>query len=87
MILDTQTERTSALVDPVVTGIWATVLGSLDVHLASDFFDLGGDSMKMLTMLFQVTEQIGIEVTPAVLFENPTLDEFCRAVRALGLSN
>ncbi len=87
VILSSQTDRTSALLDPVVTAIWATVLNALDVHVTSDFFDLGGDSLKMLTMLFQVTEQTGVEVTPAVLFENPTLEAFCRAVRTLRLSD
>ena len=58
--------------------IWQQELGAERIGPHSDFFRLGGDSLKMLTVLFQVSELVGFEVSPGLIFEGPTLREFCR---------
>jgi acyl carrier protein len=66
----------------IVMAIWASELNAADISTGSDFFEQGGDSLRMLSMLFKIADRTGIEVLPAVLFENPTLGEFCRAVES-----
>ena len=57
-------------------GLWEEVLGKSGVNESSNFFAFGGDSLQMMIMLFRVQEAFGVEITPDVLFEKPTLGEF-----------
>lgn len=71
--------------DPVhledaVHGIWADILGLDNISPDSDFFDLGGDSILALNMLFRVHGDLGVELPPDTLFENPSLRLFTAAV-------
>jgi acyl carrier protein len=59
-----------------LVSIWKNAIGDVDVTPGSDFFELGGDSLGMLTVLFQVGEEFGIEVAPDIMFENPTVQQF-----------
>lgn len=64
-----------------IAQIWASELGTAEpVQADTDFFQLGGDSLLMLNMLFRVSQQLGVEVQPPVLYENSTLSKFCDRV-------
>lgn len=52
--------------------LWAEILGGKDVSPDSDFFELGGDSIQMMTMLFRVSQDLGVELSPGTVFETPT---------------
>lgn len=66
----TSTER-------IVSRIWAGQFPLQRIRPDSDFFSLGGDSLLMLEMLFQVSQELGLDVSPGILFEEPTLRGFC----------
>lgn len=60
--------------------LWSEVL-SLDwVHPDDNFFDLGGDSLRVLMLVTRVREQLGKPVSAAQLYENPTLSRFCASL-------
>jgi polyketide synthase PksJ len=63
-----------------VAAIWAGELGVAPVLPESNFFELGGDSLLVLNVVFLVGERYGLELHPAALLDNPKLCEFCRAV-------
>jgi len=65
--------------------IWKEALGTQDIHLDSNFFEAGGDSLQMMTMLFRVGEVFGVEVHPGVLFERPTLSALADHIYSLQL--
>ena len=52
--------------------LWAEILGGQDISPDSDFFELGGDSIQMMTMLFRVSQDLGVELSPGTVFEAPT---------------
>lgn len=61
-----QTER-------IVIAIWADVLQmSEGIEAESHFFELGGDSLAMMMVLFRIGEEFGIEPSPLALLEAPT---------------
>jgi amino acid adenylation domain-containing protein len=61
---------------------WSEVL-QCDVNgLEADFWALGGHSLAAMRVMVRLREQLGIELTPKVLFENPTLGRFSDAVEA-----
>jgi acyl carrier protein len=55
--------------------IWREVLGTDDISAESDFFQQGGDSLQMMTMLFRISREIGLEVDPGTVFDNPTIGQ------------
>ncbi|WP_368031642.1 phosphopantetheine-binding protein, partial [Bacillus licheniformis] len=56
-----------------MVGIWQEVLGAEQVGIHDQFFDLGGHSLKAMTMLAKIHKAFGVEVPLQVLFEKPTV--------------
>jgi acyl carrier protein len=66
--------------EKLVSLIWASELALTDICPDSDFFELGGDSLRMLNVLFRIGEMLGVDMMPGALFEQPTLRGFCRSI-------
>jgi amino acid adenylation domain-containing protein len=62
-----------------LASIWSTVLGLDVVGVQDDFFDLGGASMQSLEIT-SLAAKAGIEITPSLLFQYPTITELAAAV-------
>ncbi|TGV30499.1 amino acid adenylation domain-containing protein, partial [Mesorhizobium sp. M00.F.Ca.ET.186.01.1.1] len=58
--------------------IWQQVLGISQVGIHDDFFDLGGHSLKAMTVVFQVSKALEVELPVKALFEHPTVAELAR---------
>nr|AHZ65449.1 peramine synthetase [Epichloe coenophiala] len=59
--------------------IWARVLGMLpqDIHLESNFFHLGGDSIASMRAV-AYARRLGIQVTVAHVFQHPSLHDLAK---------
>lgn len=66
--------------ETVVAKIWEKDLLASSIGPDSDFFELGGDSLRMLNMLFHVKGTLSVELPPGALFENSSLRAFCLVV-------
>jgi acyl carrier protein len=66
--------------ESVVAGIWAGELTVAQIAPESNFFELGGDSLVALNVLFLICERFGIEMPAGALMEAPTLREICRRI-------
>ena|SRR5882724_11659031 len=56
-----------------VIAIWAEALqkdGGISAD--SNFFELGGDSLAMMIVLFRINEELGVELSPLALLEAST---------------
>jgi acyl carrier protein len=71
----TPTERT-------LGDIWSDVLGVDDVRVGDDFFELGGDSMLALQVLWRLEECFDVELPLRALFAAATLAELAETVEA-----
>ena len=67
--------------------IWARVLGLSLVGIHDDFFRLGGDSILATQIISQVRSVFNVELSPASLFEMPTIAELARSIQATATSN
>ncbi|MGH3616056.1 MAG: amino acid adenylation domain-containing protein, partial [Pseudonocardia sp.] len=76
----TPTEQTLA-------GIWAEVLGVDRVGVLDNFFELGGDSIVSIQVMSRVRVAFGVELSPRVLFVNPTVAGLAGAVAGAVVSD
>ena len=66
-----------------LSDIWSRILRTdVNVDATSNFFELGGDSIAMLTVLFRVNERFAVELNPADILENPTFGRFCELIES-----
>ncbi|MFG1780772.1 amino acid adenylation domain-containing protein, partial [Micromonospora sp. NPDC049048] len=64
------------LLEGMVAGVWAEVLGIERVGRHDDFFALGGHSLLAMRLVSRIRQVLGREVSPAALFAAPVLSDF-----------
>ena len=62
--------------------IWTRVLQLECVDRNADFFDLGGDSLAALELMFGIEETLGVELPVTMIFEAPTIASLSAAIEA-----
>lgn len=62
----------------VLAGIWNNVLGTTDIGVHDNFFDLGGHSMAGLQLLEQVEQRFGKALPFKELFTMPTIAQMAQ---------
>ncbi|KAG5983621.1 NRPS protein [Claviceps digitariae] len=69
-------------VERVVANIWADLLDLPieNIGIYSDFFGLGGDSLRSTKLSFAATKALGVSVSVSSLFRYPTIEAFARWV-------
>lgn len=70
-------------VETALAMIWAEVLKVEQVGRHDNFFNLGGQSLLALRVIFLVNDYFLMELTVRTLFENPVLMDFAEALRSL----
>jgi acyl carrier protein len=63
-----------------VASIWCAVLGHEEIGPEDNFFQLGGDSVMVMSVLLRVEESFGIYLDPGEVFDAPTLGQFASRV-------
>lgn len=61
-------------------GIWAEVLGAPVEGDNPSFFEVGGDSVTAMTLIFRVQEAFGVTMDVGDLFEAPNLKDFAKRI-------
>lgn len=70
----------------VVRAEWCSVLEVTDARDSDEFFTLGGDSLRAMSLVTRIEESLGIEFPLDVLFVDGTLREIVRACQAAKLT-
>ncbi|MBL9114883.1 MAG: non-ribosomal peptide synthetase [Verrucomicrobiaceae bacterium] len=66
-----------------IAALWEGELRVPVTDSASDFFELGGDSLGAASFVLELEKQLGIPARPAALFDHPTLRAFASYVDQL----
>ncbi|WP_231571374.1 MULTISPECIES: AMP-binding protein [Xenorhabdus] len=77
------------LADPVVAkvqAVWKAVLESQMIDININFFDAGGNSIKIIALQSQLQQAFNQEVRVTVLFEHPTISSFSNWIKQNRLS-
>jgi amino acid adenylation domain-containing protein len=69
--------------ESTIAKLWADSLGLEDVGIKHNFFALGGHSLVVTQIVYQLRESLGVNVPLAVMLKNPTVESFAAQVRAL----
>ena len=68
-------------IETTVAHIWRHTLGLPLTHLEDDFFDLGGDSLRAITMTFELEKALGRILPTNLISHAPTFTAFCSKLR------
>lgn len=60
-------------VEEILASIWEQVLNLPKVSVAASFFDLGGHSLLATQIVSRVRDALGVQITLAPLFQDPTI--------------
>jgi len=65
---------------------WAEVLGisKKKIGIDDDFFQLGGHSLRATTMVYQVYQELNVNVEIAEVFANPTIKQLAQRIKEMG---
>ncbi|QWF85966.1 non-ribosomal peptide synthetase [Amycolatopsis sp. CA-230715] len=72
-----------SVVEELLAGVWAGVLGVERVGVEDNFFGLGGDSILGIRVMSGVRSVLGVVVSPRVVFDAPTVGELAVVVEAV----
>lgn len=72
---------TEAGLQQQIADIWSTVLGMDAIGIDEDFFALGGDSLKAVTIVSLVFKKLGVKLPLPAFFHKPTIREISRIIR------
>lgn len=62
-------------VQSIILDIWEEVLGISSLNISTDavFFDIGGDSLKLLKLVLLINKKLGIRIPLIEIFKHPTI--------------
>ncbi len=68
------------IVESTLAGIWAEVLGVEQLGASDVFFELDGDSLKMVQIIVRVLEAFGVELPISFFFDHPTIEAHAQKI-------
>ncbi len=68
-------------VEAVLAEIWKEVLGTNEIGVRDNFFDLGGYSQLAVRLLLRVRERLHVDLPIRALFENPSIEQLARRIK------
>jgi acyl carrier protein len=62
--------------------IWAEVLNlpEEEVSVRGNFFEMGGNSLKIIELGYMINNEFGKELPVAEMFKNPTIESFAKSI-------
>ncbi|PHM68031.1 type I polyketide synthase [Xenorhabdus sp. KJ12.1] len=73
--LDSEYVLPKSYIEKKLASIWQDFLGIEPIGLKDDFFELGGNSLKAITLLSRVHKNCKIDVSLTHFFKNPTIED------------
>lgn len=67
-------------IEKELTAMWQEVLGTEKIGINSNFFDLGGHSLLVITLISKVHQTFNVELQLKDVFDYPTLKELSRLI-------
>ena len=62
----------------MIAGIWQEILETNQVGVYDNFFDLGGNSLRMVLVHSRMIQSLGRDISVMTMFEHPTISAMAR---------
>jgi acyl carrier protein len=79
---DARLTQSASDLEETIANIWREVLNRSDVGSRENFFDLGGDSLRLIEVHSRLRKQTGSKLPITDLFEYPTVEALARRLQA-----
>ena len=66
--------------EEALAGIWGELLGLDGIPRTADFFELGGDSLRAVTLFLKVEQRFGCDLPLSTLLQAPTLEALAKII-------
>lgn len=66
-----------------IQGIWQEILSIDEINVEDNFFSIGGNSLKVISMIMSIKKSLGIDVHPKIIFEYPTIEKLSNYINEL----
>ncbi|MCF4968894.1 non-ribosomal peptide synthetase [Nostoc sp. CMAA1605] len=70
----------------LIADIWSSVLGTTQLGIRNNFFDMGGNSLRAIQVMSLLREALQLDLPLRYLFENPTVAEIAAGIDSLQIS-
>jgi acyl carrier protein len=60
-------------IEAAVLEIWKQELEQDCIEIEDNFFDIGGDSISMMKIVFRIREDLGADLNPGIMFDTPDI--------------
>jgi fengycin family lipopeptide synthetase D len=74
-------------VEEKILNVWREVLGKDTIGITSNFFDLGGDSLKAVQISAMLYREMGIHLKLSFLFDYPTIQQLAEIIQERAAAN
>ncbi|WP_369546632.1 amino acid adenylation domain-containing protein [Bacillus velezensis] len=78
----TEYEAPGTLVEKQLAEIWENILAISEPGIKDNFFDVGGHSLKVLQVIHQINDRMGIKMHYQAVYDFPTIETMARAIQA-----
>ncbi len=68
--------------EKAVGQIWSDILKIEDIGLDDDFFDLGGTSLALISVVMRMGDRFGLPIETAIVTEGATIAALAKGVEA-----
>ena len=68
------------IVEDILAGIWEEILHVEPIGTRDAFFELEGDSLKMIQIIVRVVDAFGIELPVSLFFDHATIEAHARRI-------
>lgn len=77
-VLGTGHIAASSDLEQTIAEVWQQILGTEQIGVNDNFFDLGGNSLLGLQLVSELSRELGLQIAPVMLFEFPTIGLLAR---------
>jgi len=84
--ISTQYAAPATRTQQVLASIWQRLLGIQEIGIHDDFFELGGDSLKALTIISHIHKELNVEVSLTEFFSAPFIRALAEHIDSAGES-
>jgi acyl carrier protein len=86
-LVSRQYEAPRGELEELLAEVWRSLLHVERVGRRDNFFELGGHSLSGMRMIARVAEQFALQLSIAVLFQYPTIQQMAQLIESLLLVN